>query len=260
MLRKALTTKEATANHAGVPPSAFLCMVAYGPHEQKVDVAGKTVEYVRQQLQHIFNIPPDALPVVNRDTVSDEAAEAAYVIPPGARIVFLPTIGFKGLGELLTPRQLKKRWKITEAQYKELLGKGLPTIELSGEVRHPEEAVDEWFRRMGWAVEGTEIRPTLPPHSAVTSQRSVESGQWVHDPIDDPPQEYKEGRLEGTRNHLSSWLRPGADYRELDRRANNGSVWVRRHSRTHWEAFFRDKALYEFAKANSLTQPPNSTK
>lgn len=128
------------------------------------------------------------------------------------------------------------------------------------------EALDEFRDHLLSAIgQHAESAPTiapvdLSPPQLELAKRCVASGKWFHGPIDNPPQEYKEGTLEGTRNELSSWLRPEADYKELRRRVENGSVWVRRHSRTHWEAFFREKALYEFAKANSLTQPPNSTK
>ena len=52
-----------------------------------------------------------------------------------------------GVGDLLTPEQLMQRWQITGEQYQQLLKDGLPTIRfLDGTVRHPEVAVDEWFR------------------------------------------------------------------------------------------------------------------
>ena len=111
----------------------------------------------------------------------------------------------------------------------------------------------------------TDSPPTIAPlelpntRSTRTSKWLVASGHWYHLPIEDPPQEYNQGTLEGTKKELSEWLQPGKDDRELKRRADGGSVWVRRLSGTHWEVWFRDKALYEFASANSLKPQPSST-
>jgi len=95
------------------------------------------------------------LPVVNGDPVADEN----YMLSPGVRLDFVKDDGFKGLGDLLTPAEIQGRWKITEDQYRELLKLHLPAIELKGETRHPEEAVDEWCRRMGWLTEGRIASP-----------------------------------------------------------------------------------------------------
>lgn len=51
--------------------------------------------------------------------------------------------------QLVSPTDLQRRWMITAAEYDELLAEGLPTIQFaSGVVRHPEAAVDEFFRKM----------------------------------------------------------------------------------------------------------------
>ncbi len=49
--------------------------------------------------------------------------------------------------QLVSPTDLQRRWVITAAEYDELLAEGLPTIRFaSGVIRHPEVAVDEFFR------------------------------------------------------------------------------------------------------------------
>ena len=92
--------------------------------------------------------------------------------------------GVKGLGALLTPAQLKRLWKLTEAQYREFLAMDLPTIVLSsGEVFHLEQAVDEWSRRKGWIVESIESGRLTPQTvvSAATTLQEDTTGLW-HSP------------------------------------------------------------------------------
>ena len=83
--------------------------------------------------------------------------------------------------------------------------------------------------------------------------------QWYHLPFEPCPQEFASGPLEGTRRQLSCWLRPGADDRELQRRARTGSIWVRRYSGDHWQAWFRHQGTYAYANANRLKQQANGT-
>lgn len=48
---------------------------------------------------------------------------------------------------LVTPIEIQRRWGITQADYDELLADGFPVIRFaSGVIRHPEVAVDEFFR------------------------------------------------------------------------------------------------------------------
>jgi hypothetical protein len=135
-----------------------VCTVSAGPYDEVRAVAGRTVAHVRSHLRQLFNIPECALAVCNGDPVEEE-----FVLPPGARLEFLNDAGFKGLGALLTPDEIQRRWNISEAQYRELCEMGLPTIRLSGTDRHPEVAVDEWFRSRGTTTEITENHPTPQP-------------------------------------------------------------------------------------------------
>lgn len=49
--------------------------------------------------------------------------------------------------QLVSPAYLRMLWGITQADYEELLAEGLPVVRFaSGVIRHPEVAVDEFFR------------------------------------------------------------------------------------------------------------------
>lgn len=49
--------------------------------------------------------------------------------------------------QLVSPAYLRMQWGITQADYEELLDDGLPVVRFaSGVIRHPEVAVDEFFR------------------------------------------------------------------------------------------------------------------
>lgn len=142
------------------------CQVIYGPYQATLEVAGQTVGDVRLLLGHIFNIPEDSLPVVDGVPVE---GEEDFVVPANARLEFVKDGGFKGLGDLLLPDELIRRWRISEAQYRELCDLGLPTIQLAGETRHPEEAVDEWFR----------IRVARLPVPEAQFSQSLNGREWL---------------------------------------------------------------------------------
>lgn len=72
-----------------------------------------------------------------------------YKLRPGDVLEFISPIGLKGLGKLLTAEDIKSQWDIDPQQYEELLLSGLPVIRFgNGDTRHPEIAVDEFFREM----------------------------------------------------------------------------------------------------------------
>jgi hypothetical protein len=117
--------------------------VIYGMSELRCQVAGRTVGTVRHALRSLLNIPPEAVAITNGINVGDD-----YLLQPGDMVQFIKAQGAKGLGRLLTPEEVMACWQINQKQYEELLDKGLPTITFGdGGIRHPEMAVDEWFRR-----------------------------------------------------------------------------------------------------------------
>lgn len=80
-----------------------------------------------------------------------------YKLRPGDVLEFINPGGSKGLGKLLTAEDIKIQWNIDTQQYEELLVAGLPVIRFgNGDARHPEIAVDEFFRE----IASTAIKPS----------------------------------------------------------------------------------------------------
>src|ERR1700690_3121171 len=113
--------------------------IVHGPHQASYPLAGQTISDVRTALADVFNIDPGAEALVDGCPASDEA-----LLLPGQTLEFSHPSGWKGLGDLVTPEQLKAKWGITDDEYRRLLDLGLPIDPVTG--RHPEEAVDEWWR------------------------------------------------------------------------------------------------------------------
>jgi hypothetical protein len=149
-----------------------LCQVWGGLCERLFPVAGNTVRCMRRLVGNSFNLGPDWPVVINGVEVDDD-----YVIPPGSVISFIKPAGCKGLGNLLTPAQIKRRWRISDRQYRELCTLGLPTITLAGETRHPEEAVDEWFRRLFGRSAEDAPAPALLPRERRIVEALAEAGK-----------------------------------------------------------------------------------
>jgi hypothetical protein len=148
------------------------CQVYCGVREGMFPVAGLSVRAMRQVIRSAMNVDPEWRAVVNGVEVDDD-----YVIPPGATVNFIKGPGQKALGDLLTPAQIRRRWKITEPQYQELCRLGLPTVHLAGEPRHPEEAVDEWFRtRFGRSAVAAPA-PDLTPRERKIVQALAGAGE-----------------------------------------------------------------------------------
>jgi hypothetical protein len=149
-----------------------LCQVWKGVYERLFPVAGMTVRCMRRLVGNSINPGPDDQAVINGVEVDDD-----YVIPPSSVISFIKPAGRKGVGNLLTPAQIMRRWRISETQYRELCTRGLPTITLDGEPRHPEEAVDEWFRRLFGRSAEDAPAPALSPKERQIVKALDEAGK-----------------------------------------------------------------------------------
>jgi hypothetical protein len=149
-----------------------LCHVCKGVYERLLPLAGITVRCMRRLVEQSMNLDPNCGVVINGVEVDDD-----YVISSGSEITFIKPAGCKGLGDLLTPAQIKRRWKISETQYRELCTLGLPTIRLAGEPRHPEEAVDEWFRRLFGRSAEDAPAPPLRPRERRIVEALAEAGE-----------------------------------------------------------------------------------
>lgn len=65
--------------------------VIHGPHEQYVNVAGKSVGHVRKKLRDVFNISNEAEALIAGESVNDE-----YVLTEGDQLEFVKSSGVKG--------------------------------------------------------------------------------------------------------------------------------------------------------------------
>jgi hypothetical protein len=188
-----------------------------GPHQDSYPVAGWPVSKVRTALAGVFSIPPGAEALVDGHPVMGDA-----ILQAGGTLEFIRASGSKGLGELLTPEQLKERWGITDDEYQRLLDKGMPIDSVTG--RHPELAVDEWWReqvrqgRLGVIASS----PSIPTQT--------NNKQWFHSANEQPPPNYPAGPIVGTKEFLTRCLHH--DGRNVPSRfeskAREGVIWVRK--------------------------------
>lgn len=214
-----------------------LVKVIHGANSGEFDLAGYTVGVARSSLEIAFTIPIDSVAFIN-----GEAVEASYVLGPNDCLEFVKQFGIKGLGDLLTPEEIKARWRLTEEQYQELRDRGLPTIKFAdGTARHPEILVDQW-----WKTLDSYAQEAVSPHPV--------SEEWWHPAGLEPPSSYSFGPLEGTQKELASWLHPHGndDPRHLQARAVGGSVWVRRIHARHYEAWFKSQQAFDAATKRRL--------
>ena len=65
--------------------------VIYGVNELDLELAGKPVSEIWKHLEQVFNIPRDAVVMVNGTRVDD-----GYVVGPGDELEFTKAAGVKG--------------------------------------------------------------------------------------------------------------------------------------------------------------------
>ena len=65
--------------------------IIHGPHQDRYDVAGKTVGYVRQALGDVFNIPRDAECLIDGRPVQD-----THIVTENSTVEFIKASGTKG--------------------------------------------------------------------------------------------------------------------------------------------------------------------
>jgi len=116
--------------------------VVHGANEQSFDFQAITVGTIRRSLRDVFNISGAAVALISGVAASDDD-----LVECGDAVEFHNEQGRKGLGDLLSPEALRQAWQITAEEYTELLTLGLPSLQLRSGVRHPESAVDEFFRK-----------------------------------------------------------------------------------------------------------------
>jgi len=224
--------------------------VIHGANDGIFTVAGSIVTEVQKSLADAFNIPPYAIAFVNGEEV-----KSTFTLSAGDRLEFVYRTGIKGLGELLTPEDLMSRWRISPDEYQELQDLGLPTISFkNGIIRHPEIAVDDWWKSLG-------LHHT---HNVQIDDQRDGSQSWLNSAVSDPPLTHQFGPLAGNQVQLGSWLHPheNPDPRYLRGRAESGVIWVRKIHARHYEVWFRLKRELDHAltrRDRTLMKPPEPT-
>ncbi len=217
--------------------------IIHGPHQDSYPVAGWAVSKVRMALADVFNVPPGAEALVDGHPVMGDA-----ILQAGGTLEFIRPSGSKALGELLAPRQLKERWGITDDEYRQLLGEGLPIDPVTG--RHPELAVDEWWReqlRQG-RLGGIASSPSIPTES--------KTKQWFHTASEEPPTNYPAGPLVGTKKSLICGIHhDGRNVpSRLEAQGRQGVIWVRKVHTRRYEVWFRTEKEFTIARERAETK------
>lgn len=218
--------------------------VLHGANNGVFDIAGFTIEVVRDQLADAFNLRSCDVCFVNGEEV-----DWTFILTAGDCLEFNQRIGQKGLGDLLTPDALMSRWNISAAEYRELQSLGLPTVRFeSGEIRHPEVAVDNWMASLGG-------------NQSFNEQTNDQLNRGFNSADSVPPLTHQFGPLIGNQKELSSWIHPDhkRDSRHLNARAVNGGVWVRTIHTRLCEVWFRTPQEFDRASKRKQRSPTQKT-
>lgn len=151
------------------------CCIIMACHVQYADVGGETVGEIRRKFQGMMNIPDSAVALIKGKHVNEDT-----VLLPGQTLQFVNESGEKGLGSLITPKDLAVKWQLSENEYQELFDLGLPSIRLETRLFHPEMAVDEWFKKM---FEGEIPQPHHDPKPKVEPDVNGESVQRIENQL-----------------------------------------------------------------------------
>jgi hypothetical protein len=81
---------QASSSQNSARPTGMI-NIRYGVYNQPANLAGKTVSEVRDQYSKIWNIPTDAVAMVGRERLDENA-----VIQPGQNVEFFRRAGEKG--------------------------------------------------------------------------------------------------------------------------------------------------------------------
>jgi hypothetical protein len=117
--------------------------VIHGPNDDILDLTGASVGDVRASLVHAFNVPPDAVALVNGVRVPRH-----YRLKGNSILEFVVQRGRKGVGDQVwTDEEFCKFFKITKETLQAWIAQGLKIKAcLDDSLRITETAVDEFFR------------------------------------------------------------------------------------------------------------------
>ncbi len=125
------------------PSSSRSVKVIHGANDGLFLVAGVAVATIRASLKDAFNIPDEAVPFVNGETVSP-----AYQLQENDTLEFVKRRGRKSVGNRVwTDEAFSEFFQITREDLNAWIAQGLKVKRsLDGSLRITETAVDEFFR------------------------------------------------------------------------------------------------------------------
>ena len=139
--------------------------VVHGANEDHFDVAGSKVEYIATQLRVVFNIPRDAVALVNGEKVTFD-----YTLSDGENLEFVQEDGRKG--------GLQDFW--SEAELLRFLGpESLESMKQNGFQLKPQlvATADEVIAWQQWLMDGsTDPVKAIPVQVDVASETIIVSG------------------------------------------------------------------------------------
>ena len=158
--------------------------VVHGANEGHFDLRGTTIGVVRRRLRDVFNLPSEAVALIGGKQEVDDR-----IINDDESVEFVCEKGIKGLGALLTPEELQEKSNITGDKYEELLILGLPLLRFQdGTIRHPEVAVDEFFRQHSIQRPNLEDQARIAARSELNKEEALVTHiQRIADHFDPPP-------------------------------------------------------------------------
>lgn len=80
-----------TSSSASSPRQSGMINIRYGVYNQPANLAGKSVAEIREQYGKMWSIPSDAVAMVGRERLDENA-----VIQPGQNVEFFRRAGEKG--------------------------------------------------------------------------------------------------------------------------------------------------------------------
>jgi hypothetical protein len=124
-------------------PSPGFVKILHGANDGIFGVVGATVASVRESLVDAFNIPVEAMPFVNGETVKGD-----FRLRANDTLEFVKRAGRKGVGEKVwNGEEFCLLFKITPEDLQAWIAQGLKVKRcLDGSIRITETAVDEFFR------------------------------------------------------------------------------------------------------------------
>ena len=117
-----------------------------------------TVQDVQDTLQHVLNIPPDAVARVNCHDVG-----GGHLVSPTDVVEFTKTRGHKGVGDhVWTAQEYCQVFSLTEQELQDQIHRGLRVMELAnGTIRITETAVDEFISGVKGGDDGSVVTELL---------------------------------------------------------------------------------------------------